>query len=94
MAVFSQMPQVDESSKLAHQRPYAMVCPGATWITAVASDISIGCRASAVWLSWVRAFAEAGIVGAIADWYAAAESGVEVCTAFRSLRSPAQVRTV
>ena len=56
--------------------------------------ISIGCRASAVWLSWVRAFAEAGIAGAIADWYAAAESGVEVCTALRSLRSPAQVRTV
>jgi uncharacterized membrane-anchored protein YjiN (DUF445 family) len=31
---------------------------------------SVGWQASYPWLAWVRAFAEAGTVGAIADWYA------------------------
>ncbi len=32
--------------------------------------VSIAWQASHPWLAWVRAFAEAGTVGAVADWYA------------------------
>jgi uncharacterized membrane-anchored protein YjiN (DUF445 family) len=65
-----QMQRVDESSKLADLRRMQWVALASLGLLPMLLVISIAYRASAPWLPWVRAFAEAGIAGAIADWYA------------------------